>query len=375
MRFNKRASYCSTVLRLSADQLWQKYGISRISEITNFDTIGIPVWISCRPLSSTVSIHCGKGLDKDKAVAGAIFEAVEFHASEHPEGQYYFGPYAQFKDYPALDWRDCPLARNSIMNDHTPTAWDVMQNIETGADVLVPSSLVWMKERQKEYFSHFQCTSNGTSTGYNITDATIQALYEVIERDAWTIDSWKCEHGQYQRYIDISNYDSEILYRIRNAGLVPVVFDCTSNIGIPSFGCFLLDPVETNGGSYAGHGCHINPIVAMERAILEAVQSRAVYIAGSRDDLFRRSFLVLKSIDQRSILDAYSKIPLQPFSYTAVPELPEEDELQMLLQKLKNQGLTAYSKVLSKEFNVTRVVVPGLEPPVFDAYTPGKRIK
>lgn len=370
MRFNKREEYCKTVLGLSSDTLWDKYGISRISEITNFDIIGIPVWISCRPLSSTVSIHCGKSDLQSKAIAGAIFEAIEFHGSEHPIGDYYFGSYSSIaKD--AVNWRECPLVRNSIFNDNIPTAWDVMQNIDTGKESFVPASLVWMKERQKEYFSHFQCTSNGVSTGYNVTDATIQALYEVIERDAWTI----ADHRQSQQYIDINSYDTEVLYRIKSAGLVPVVFDMSSDIGIPAFGCYLLDPVETNGGTYAGHGCHINPLVAMDRAILEAVQSRAVYIAGARDDLFRRSFLVLKSIDQRSMLDAYSKIPLQPFRYTATAELPEEEELQMILSKLQNKGITPYRKVLHKEFNVTRVFVPGLEPPVFDAYTPGKRIK
>ena len=56
-------------------------GITRLADVTGLDRIGVPVFQAIRPLSRSVSVSQGKGLDPDAARASALMEAVEtWHA-------------------------------------------------------------------------------------------------------------------------------------------------------------------------------------------------------------------------------------------------------------------------------------------------------
>ncbi|MGH3048989.1 MAG: YcaO-like family protein, partial [Gaiellaceae bacterium] len=46
-----------------------------------------------------------------------------------------------------------------------------------------------------------------------------------------------------------------------------------------------LDGHVPETGKFIGYGTHLHPEIAMVRALTECVQSRVIYIAGSRDDL------------------------------------------------------------------------------------------
>jgi ribosomal protein S12 methylthiotransferase accessory factor YcaO len=50
----------------------------------------------------------------------------------------------------------------------------------------------------------------------------------------------------------------------------------------------------------------------MNRAILEAVQSRACYLAGARDDMFRRGFLFMRQNDQGPDIRFLQSLPEEP---------------------------------------------------------------
>ena len=56
-------------------------GITRVGNLTGLDRIGVPVVMSCRPLSRSVAVSLGKGLDQDAATASALMELAEtWHA-------------------------------------------------------------------------------------------------------------------------------------------------------------------------------------------------------------------------------------------------------------------------------------------------------
>jgi ribosomal protein S12 methylthiotransferase accessory factor len=150
-RYTVRKAFADGIVSTRADELW-KYGISRIAEITNFDVIGIPVWTGCRPLSKTVSLHAGKSLDSNMSKAGAIMESIEFEISQTPVGDYLHTSYNDIPKGYALDWRDCTLSRNSIINDNTIIPWEIVDNLNGGV-MYVPSAMIWMSPREKEYFN------------------------------------------------------------------------------------------------------------------------------------------------------------------------------------------------------------------------------
>ena len=60
-----------------------RMGITRLGNVTGLDYIGIPVAISVRPNSRSVSVSQGKGLTLTHALASALMESIEtFHAED-----------------------------------------------------------------------------------------------------------------------------------------------------------------------------------------------------------------------------------------------------------------------------------------------------
>ncbi len=74
----------STTVRRATSVLKQA-GITRIADVTHLDRVGIPNFISVRPLDLDpgISYYNGKGTTRDDAHAGAIMEGIERHAGEY----------------------------------------------------------------------------------------------------------------------------------------------------------------------------------------------------------------------------------------------------------------------------------------------------
>ena len=62
--------------------LAQALGVTRLSNITGLDSIGIPVVVACRPNSRGLATAQGKGIDLAAAKASALMEAVERQQAE-----------------------------------------------------------------------------------------------------------------------------------------------------------------------------------------------------------------------------------------------------------------------------------------------------
>src|SRR5262249_19516017 len=150
------------------------FGIARISDITGIDNIGIPVYTSVRPLSESISIHSGKGLEKWGARAGAIIEAIEFAVALNPTGSFLWKRAYAFTPEDRLEIQDCFPVRASSVNDFSMLAWESMTNVQNGQAKLVPSDLVWMINRVKDQpLQHLQAGSNGLASGATIEDAIL----------------------------------------------------------------------------------------------------------------------------------------------------------------------------------------------------------
>ena len=62
---------------LSKEALFAGYGITRVAEITGLDIIGAPVFQAVRPIGKVLGVNSGKSLERERARAGAIAEAIE----------------------------------------------------------------------------------------------------------------------------------------------------------------------------------------------------------------------------------------------------------------------------------------------------------
>lgn len=137
----------------------------------------------------------GKGASRDEAVISAIGEGIERYAASS------WDPAALFrmafdKDPTALfDPRDLSLYGMQQyetpgfpyprFDPRQPLCWAKGKWLDTGAALGVPAIAVYLDFPTPPRECLAQTTSNGLATGRGVADATLRALYELIERDAF----------------------------------------------------------------------------------------------------------------------------------------------------------------------------------------------
>jgi len=384
-RSQLRADTVELVNNLSKAELLEHFNISRVSDLTGMDCIGVPVYSVVRALSKTISIHSGKGLEPGQVRAGAILEAIELDTAERPQGKFIVLPAAQIPDEDRLDLSDCFPVRSGTLSEFTPLAWEEATNIQNGVVKLVPSDLIWMDTRlERQALMYVQMGSNGLASGATLEDAILSALYEVIERDAWTLHQFLLDNcGFMPKRCPLGGLPLRVetlVRKIESANVRLHLFDVSNDYLVPVFGAMLIDLTGNCAGTFGGFGAHLNAEIAAIRAITEAIQSRACYISGARDDLFRRQFLLTKRVDQNKLDQMFNELSLSEslVEYRTLHFETVQQELRYLLKLIKSRGVSdvfvkELGSFLDGRIHVVRVISPQCEPFRFDFHTPGLR--
>ena len=381
-RLELRTACAEALNRLTRTELLEKFGISRLAYLSGLDNTGLPIYSSVRPLSSTLAIHCGKNFDRDLARAGAIAEAIEMETGEHPSGPFRLANALQLPEEERVALEDCFPVRASVLNELTLVAWEEATNIQNGSAKLIPSDLIWMINRIKEQpLMHFQMSSNGLASGADLEDAILSGLYEIIERDGWTLNLYLMDLGILPKRVPLVHLPEPIealVRRLEQNQLKLHIFDCTTDYAVPIFNATLLDLSGRASGTFAGYGAHLDAETALARAVCEAIQSRVCYLAGARDDLLRRQFLLMKRLDQEKMDKMFSQLKLggsiSEYRKLVFPDV--KTELRYLLKLLKSRGVSdVFVKDLGEHgpLHVVRVFSPQCEPHRFDHWAPTLR--
>ena len=380
-----REKTAGIVNALSRKELLEKFAISRVADLTGLDRIGVPVYCCERVLSESIAIHSGKGLTAEASRAGTILEAIEFEAAEHPSGPYKVASALQIPADDRLPLEDCFPVRSSIVNDLTPLAWEEVTNVQNGASTLIPSDLIWLVYRITDQpLMHLQMGSNGLASGGTLEDAILSGLYEIIERDAWSLNQYLLDNcGMLPIRTPLINLPERLetlVRKIEAANLKLHLFEITTDYAVPVYLAILLDRSGNCAGTFAGYGCHLNAEIAAVRAITEAIQGRACYISGARDDLFRRQFLLMKRMNQEKLDTMFSEMEAGALviEHRALDFPDVKSELRYLLKLIKGHGV---NEVFVKEMGsflddsvyIVRVFSPQCEPFRFDYWQPGLR--
>jgi ribosomal protein S12 methylthiotransferase accessory factor len=350
---------------LSRDELFDLFQITRVGNITGFDTIGVPVYHVTRPAGLVLSQNSGKG---DNARVGAIGEGIEYSVFENPMGDFHMGKLPHF--------RGLPMAKDSKYTHGTVVPIEEAIHYKSGEKAAFPSDLLWMVHR-KAKIMHFQMTSNGQALGASFESAFIGGLYECIERDAMTIElyRWK-ETGEAPPRVDFRFAPTciqELVYRITQAGLKLYLFETCSDIGVPVYCAFIADP---NGDFFTtmGWGCDLAIEKAAEAAILEAIQSRCVYIAGARDDLLQKEYDVAKARDSKEQMRYMDALPFGVGLVGSSEEAPMWWEIETIMDRLGDHAQNVYFKLIDLgELKAVKTVILGLEPPMHELWQPSER--
>lgn len=262
-----------------------QFGISRIADVTGLDVLGIPVALSVRPLARTLSVSQGKGHTYPLARISAAMEAIELWHAEfaHPRASRCAVPAAELSLPYGIG--DLPALRGSLVTDATPLDWVDAVGLMSGRTVPVPSDVVTMAGSDRSAWkpAGLVRTSNGLASGNTWQEATLHALYEVVERDAVSRQPEEVQDGTLVLASIDDEACSELVERIGRAGAILTVTHVPNRFGLP---CFRATVWSTEFPLInLGYGAHLTPGIALSRAISEAAQSRLTAIAGSRDDM------------------------------------------------------------------------------------------
>jgi ribosomal protein S12 methylthiotransferase accessory factor len=361
--------------------LWNTFGISRVANITGLDNINLPTYVAIRPLSKLVTTSQGKGITHDLAKISAIMESIEgWHAERIPKADV-VGTYRHLKGKKSLvDLGKLPLSDGFQLKeqvfDDVNFAWLKGIELNSGQEIYFPKCLIDLNteilhRKSDNYNFFFGCSSNGLASGNTYEEAVCHGIYEAIERDNWAISEW---NPKQKRKIDastiISPHLKDILEQLNTRDIHLEITDATNKIGVPVYTAVVSDPTGIHAlGSFSGAGCHLSSVVALSRAITEAIQARLTFVAGTRDDCYPSVYQALQNSWQQITSPERQNRPitslkkLHPFIETNVPG----DFTLCIDRLLKRLNQTGYEQVIVYEHTqkdiqipVVHVIIPGL---------------
>jgi ribosomal protein S12 methylthiotransferase accessory factor len=268
-----------------------RMGITRVANVTGLDRIGIPVVTVVRPNARSLAVSQGKGLTLAAAKVSAIMEAAElFHAETIGGPLWWMRPDELIGERPFLDPLDLPRSATAPAHDG-PMAWIEGVDLRYGEPVLVPFAAVSADyTRGTDALSAGICmTTSGLGAGNDRAEAVLQGLTELVERDAVTLWRLGDHRRRSETAIDRAALEGtpagKLLAHLERAGLRVGLWDATSDVDLPVIVCLVVGRDSGDADPEFGAGCHPRAEIAALRAILEALQARLTFIAGSRDDM------------------------------------------------------------------------------------------
>jgi YcaO-like protein with predicted kinase domain len=367
-----------------------KMGITRLANITGLDRIGLPVCVAVRPNSRTLATSQGKGETIAAAKASALMESIEAWHAERVDGPLCYDSYFALRErVPVVDATRLAVRADAVFHLARGTYWIEGYDLIARLPMWVPYETVAVNYvRQLGRTATFLESSNGLASGNKLVEAAIHGLCEVIERDAVTLWEFVPQPKRKPRQINLSTLADPTLRRLVDTldanGIVLGAWDITSDIGIPTFTCTIIEDPDSPEWRpvpmFSGHGTHLVPEIALSRAIHEAIQSRLTAISGSRDDLFPTDYVKVGNRDDHARVIAAIRVPrpICPFA----PKRPPvsdffEQDLALVLDRLRAAGIDSVIVTdltrADTGIPVVKIVVPGLEPYHTRLYRPGER--
>ncbi|MBQ6350554.1 MAG: YcaO-related McrA-glycine thioamidation protein [Methanobrevibacter sp.] len=379
----------SKTIEINQDKL-KKAGITRIADITDLDRIGLPIYTAIRPTAEegAISIYGGKGISKDHAKASAMMEGFERYSAERQDSDETIiatpNEIGRYGDY--IDPKSLNLPKNFEKKDISDInlEWSKSKDIISGNEYYIPTNAIfhpYASDSNAE--SLFKSNTNGLASGNILDEAILHGMLEVIERDAWSI--FELTHKNYAQ-IDIESIESELILDIINKfeseGIKIKLMDFTADIKIPTIAASADDTITKDAGLLTlGMGTHLDPEVAILRALTEVAQSRATQINGAREDTVRADFAReagyerMKRINKYYFKDEEEKICLSDIENKSTSSITKDIEI------VKNELIAndiekiLYVDLTRPEIDVSvvRVVIPEMEVYTIDPSRAGYR--
>ena len=376
-------------VEINEDKL-KTVGITRVADITDLDRIGMPVFTAIRPTAEdgAISIYGGKGISKDHAKASAMMEGFERYSAEKQENDdtIFATPneIGEKGDYIEPKSLNLPQKFEKTDLGDTKFEWNLAHDIITDKDYYVLSNAVFHPyNHDTEVESLFKSNTNGLASGNVLEEAILHGIFEVIERDAWSI--FELTHKNYSQ-INIDSIESklikEIIDKFESQGIKIKLMDFTADINIPTIAASADDTVTRDAGLLTlGIGTHLDPEVAILRALTEVAQSRATQINGAREDTVRADFAREAGYERMKRINKYyfrqeeEQINLSDIENKSTTSIDEDIDIvkeELIANDIKHVLYTDLTRP-EVDVSVVRVIIPEMEVYAIDPSRAGYR--
>jgi len=284
-------------------------------------------------------VAAGKGLTEEDAIRGAIGEAIEHYCASHFEASATLREKWNNLRTPAVTPPECVLysdsqyARPSFpyhrWNPEDELTWRSMRELPSGNEVLAPAALVYLTS-PGPHPEDLLCpaTSNGLAAGPDVDSAVLHGLYELVERDAFLI-TWM-NHLPVPE-IDFSTAEGlagSIPRHYARFGIKVRVFNLSMDLPVYTMMALAIDASGESPAALVGLGCHLDPRIALTKALLEICQIRPGESRRYRDE--PPAERLKRYQDVRTLED-----------HSAFASIPERlGEFSFLLENCRHQRLT-----------------------------------
>lgn len=342
--------------------------VTRCADVTGLDRLGIPVYCAVRPKGKTMQVANGKGLRHVDAKVSALMEAVEVFHAENPACELRAASYAELLGEGRRAVRPDALPEylgETFFSEDFRIRWVAGEDLLNGGEVWLPSSAAYVSRPRLHRF-----TTNGLASGNHTVEATLHAIYEVVERDTIARLS-EGERMSFRpercRIIDTATLPEgppRLLHDlIKRAGMKLVLIWVRGSTPIHTFMASILDssPFSNATTVNLGYGSHLNEVVAAVRAVTEAAQVRLTYIHGSRQDIKNAAY----SRAHTRLYDFFDRLPAnaswQQLGRGGTADL--QADYEQTLGHLKAAGVRDIYRVrMTREpfrIPVVKVIIPG----------------
>ena len=226
----------------------------------------------------------GKGLTVSGAVLSAVGEAIERYSPSIVDADRIVWKRPKDLDGEFLDPRMCGLYSNEQYERHgfpfvrfdaeIEHPWVQGSWVATGQPVWIPAVFVFLTVELHQEQSICQGTSNGLAASTDKDDASLRAILEIVERDAF-MATWLT--GSSAQLIELDDtldpLLQEALKGLESLGANVEIYTLpTSAIGTTVL-CLAFGDGENYPGVTFGLGCDLEPRAALRQAILELGQT------------------------------------------------------------------------------------------------------
>ena len=267
------------------EELMSLVGATRLAEISQLATHGMPVYQSTRPVpyghtvGGTTTGSQGKGPTPEQARISCLAETIEGYCLEPRAVHMLRASYGFLRRHHAVaDPRQFrPAIGVRPARVHEPLMWTEALCLEQEATVLVPAELVFFDFFATDYATRtvFPCSTHGAGAGATYLEAATHALYECIEGHyEAAIESGMVRPMRLRHPLEDQWADREIGVRLYSV-MLPGIRN------LP----FVYCVAETAGTRFVGSGCFSSLETTVMRAVSEALQTISTAHSGSREDL------------------------------------------------------------------------------------------